>query len=120
MKEIDIHEALKEVMNGNEYVFYTYNYAAKRNFRWFSPTFDHVIRNPERYKFFIDEPKETLFSKGVYTKSFKNKNEAIIFGYDDVKEAINSFLKYCFDDYKPGNMTINDKAIEIFGEEMLK
>jgi hypothetical protein len=117
MKEIDIHESLKEVMNGNEYVFYTYNDAVKRNFRWFSPSFDHVIRNPERYKFFIDEPKETLWERGIIQSTYE---ETCIFKLNDVKEAINSFLQYCFADYKPGNMSINDKAIEIFGEEMLK
>jgi catalase (peroxidase I) len=64
----------------------------------------------------VVEELETLFSKSV-RKSFRNRSEEIVFGYEDIKQALKEFLDCLPED---GFQNILNKAKEVFGEEMLK
>ncbi len=97
-RQVDINEAVKEVMNGNQNVYCVYNEVSRSNFRWFNGSFDHIIRNPERYKFFIEEKK--TFEKqfpSICLKIQKTPKEVSIYSAWTMENLLKDIQKHCID-----------------------
>ena len=73
-----------------------------------------------------EEPKKTLFEKGVYTKSYKSENEAIIFSSTENKEALKKYFNWEDLETKRSGRHNNEIVIrnkvrrDTFGNEMLE
>ena len=113
-KEIEMKEALMRYADG-EIVYYRY-FTNGGYSRIGSLGLDHLRRNPDRYTFYIEEPKKTLWDK----RNPESIN-SIMYAECDVKEALKEFLDYVIEKVYIQELTsVQNKAKEIFGEELLE